>query len=880
MLVHMNNPDPITRLKVALEGRYRIESELGEGGMATVYLADDLKHGRKVALKVLKPELAAVVGAERFLAEINTTANLTHPNILPLHDSGEVESFLFYVMPYVEGETLRDRLDREHQLPIDDAVRIASDVAEALQYAHGHGVIHRDIKPANILLQAGRPLIADFGIALALSEGGGHRLTETGLSLGTPHYMSPEQATGDQGVGPATDIYALGCVLYEMLVGEPPFTGSTPQAILGKIITGDVPSAKGGRRAVPTNVDAAISKALEMVPADRFGSVQKLRDALAESSFQHRPAGEARTHPSNSSWLKVATGLAVVSLSLATALIWSLGRSDPPVHVQRHELSRLADDHGPSSDFEFGPAGSGYVYNSTQSGGERMYRGWSDVTSRPITGAEGGFVYVSPDGAYILEDSNGEIRVIPLAGGAVRKLVTRGRPRPRWGADGYIYFTGEDSTIHRISELLDGAEEPLGIERSPDEGPHFGFRPLPGGEAGVFQVGTRIEAYHLASGRRTILTEGIEPTPTNTGHLVWGTRDGLIMAATLDPETLELGPPVSVIEGVALVGSNALNWSLASDGTLGYWETTGANDEMVWVTGEGASTPVISGWSFDGGGPGWGLSPDNTKIAYTSASGGTSDIWIKDLTSGTERSLTQWDGAERDPTWVSDSTVQFLSRGDRPGGRGLAIYRMLSDGSGEPELHYEPPIGISRALASPDDSWIVLRTSGNASNLGDRDLLAVHPASDSEPSALLTNRDYAEHGPAISPDGRWLAYSSNESGRDEVSVRPFPDTDSGREAISAGGGMSPFWSPDGTELFYVTADLRMMAVRVSTDPTFERLATEELFQLGPEYLVDPVVRIAQVANDGRFLMMRTRSGLSNLVLIENWFEELKRLVPN
>ena len=232
--------DPITRLNAALEGRYTIQRELGEGGMATVYLADDLKHERKVALKVLKPELAALVGAERFLAEIKTTANLQHPHILPLFDSGEADTFLFYVMPYVEGESLRDRLDREHQLPVDDAVRIASDVAEALEYAHGHGVIHRDIKPANILIQAGRPVIADFGIALALSAGGGNRLTETGLSLGTPHYMSPEQATGDQHVGPSTDIYALGCVLYEMLAGEPPHTGSTPQAVLGKIIAGEL----------------------------------------------------------------------------------------------------------------------------------------------------------------------------------------------------------------------------------------------------------------------------------------------------------------------------------------------------------------------------------------------------------------------------------------------------------------------------------------------------------------------------------------------------------------------------------------------------------------------------------------------------------------
>ena len=221
--------DPITRLNAALEGRYRIERQLGEGGMATVYLADDLKHERKVALKVLKPELAAVVGAERFLAEIKTTANLQHPHILPLFDSGEADSFLFYVMPYIEGETLRDRLEREQQLPVDEAVRIATDVAEALHSAHKQGVIHRDIKPANILMSEGRPLVADFGIALAITGAAGTRLTETGLSVGTPHYMSPEQATGEQHVGPAAEPSALGRGLYEMVVGEPPYTGASAQ---------------------------------------------------------------------------------------------------------------------------------------------------------------------------------------------------------------------------------------------------------------------------------------------------------------------------------------------------------------------------------------------------------------------------------------------------------------------------------------------------------------------------------------------------------------------------------------------------------------------------------------------------------------------------
>src|SRR5882672_3254389 len=229
--------DPLVQLRESLAGRYRIERELGAGGMATVYLAHDVKHDRKVAIKVLKPELAAVLGADRFVQEIKTTAALQHPHILPLYDSGTAGGFLYYVMPYIEGETLRTKLDREHQLGIEEAVKITTEVADALDYAHRHNVVHRDIKPENILLHDGRPMVADFGIALALSAAAGGRMTETGLSLGTPHYMSPEQATADKHITNRSDIYSLGCVLYEMLTGEPPHTGASAQAIIMKIVT-------------------------------------------------------------------------------------------------------------------------------------------------------------------------------------------------------------------------------------------------------------------------------------------------------------------------------------------------------------------------------------------------------------------------------------------------------------------------------------------------------------------------------------------------------------------------------------------------------------------------------------------------------------------
>jgi serine/threonine protein kinase len=271
----------IQDLDAALADRYRVERQLGQGGMATVYLAHDLKHGRKVAIKVLRPDLAAVIGAERFVREIQTIANLQHPHILGLIDSGEAHGTAWYVMPYVDGESLRDRLRREQQLPIGDAIRLATEVGAALDYAHRQGVIHRDIKPENILLHDGHALVADFGIALALSSAGGTRMTETGMSLGTPQYMSPEQAMGERAITARSDVYALGCVLYEMLLGEPPFTGPTAQAIVAMVLIERPAALRGRRETVPDAVEGAILTALQKLPADRFRSTAEFTAALA-----------------------------------------------------------------------------------------------------------------------------------------------------------------------------------------------------------------------------------------------------------------------------------------------------------------------------------------------------------------------------------------------------------------------------------------------------------------------------------------------------------------------------------------------------------------------------------------------------------------------
>ncbi len=344
----------ITRLNAALAGRYTLERELGRGGMGAVYLALDLKHDRQLALKVLRQEVASAVGAERFLREIRITARLDHPHILTLIDSGESDGFLWYALPYVRGESLRARLDREKQLPIDEALAITRQVASALEHAHRHGVVHRDIKPANILLHEGEAMVADFGIALALSEAGGDRLTESGLAVGTPQYMSPEQATGHRDLDARTDVYGLGAVLYEMLAGEPPFTGATAQAMIAKLLT-ERPTRLGTvRNTVPQVVDDAVVRSLAKIPADRFPSAVAFADALQEEPRRRRPIGVRALR-----WLLVLGGVAAAILFAVTA--WQARRRQLRATSVLLERTRLTYS-GSASSPVFSPDGKRMAY--------------------------------------------------------------------------------------------------------------------------------------------------------------------------------------------------------------------------------------------------------------------------------------------------------------------------------------------------------------------------------------------------------------------------------------------------------------------------------------------------------------------------------------
>ena len=892
--------DPILdRLNGALSGRYRVLREIGEGGMATVYLADDLKHERKVALKVLKPELAAVVGADRFLAEIKTTANLQHPHILPLFDSGEADSFLFYVMPYVEGETLRDRIDEEKQLPVDEAVRIAVAVAQALQHAHDRGVIHRDIKPGNILMQDGQPVVSDFGIALAVGSAGGARLTETGLSVGTPYYMSPEQATGDQRVGPSTDIYALAAVLYEMLVGDPPYTGSTAQAVLGKIIQGTPTPAGDVRKAVPPNVDAAVRKGLEKLPADRFTRAGDFAQALGDPGFRHGQAVAARGPGGQGFWKALALGLGITTAAALLALLAGPPASDVDDTVERFVVDLPM---GPSSAALL-PDGRGVVVLATLDdarGPELVLRRWADLDPVPIPGTEnGGQPELSPEGeevAFIVDD---ELKVVPLAGGVVRTLTDSAFCCARWGTDGYVYYSPVGPrNINRVP-AQGGPVEVVTQRDQPQDGAHGDLQVLPGGVRGVFTVWgagdfDRIEGIDLETGERTVITPGINPYVTESGHLVFASVEGEILAAAFDPDALELtGPAVPVVEGVVVTPGSYPLYDVTPEGTLIYVRgpVAASNQwEFVWLDRSGAVTAVDPGESFGltGGNRGWRLSPDGNRVAFMRTEEDNTDIWTKELPDGPMSRLTFASEREILPQWSPDGRSILYSQYDpdanpiRP-----TLWSRPADGTGGAELLFEG-FDVAKGMWSPDGDWLLLRRAGldQAGQEPARDIY-IRSRDGGEPIPLVATETFWEQGPAISRDGRWLAYVSNETGRQEVFVRPFPDVDAGKWQVSTGGGMHPIWAHNGRELFFLSPDRGEVRVADFTveGSGFRRGPVRTLFAIPASVWWSSAGNhdLFDVApDDERFLMVRVfgaEEGVRDLILVQNFDVELQRILP-
>ena len=825
--------DPVARLNAALAGRYAIERELGEGGMATVYLADDIKHERKVALKVLKPELAAVVGAERFLAEIKTTANLTHPHILPLHDSGEADGFLFYVMPHIEGESLRERIDREKQLGVDDSVAITQKVAGALDYAHENGVVHRDIKPGNILLSGqGEPLVADFGIALAVAQAGGGRITETGLSVGTPQYMSPEQAAGDRGVGPPTDIYALGCVLYELLVGEPPYTGASAQAILAKILVGSAKSVVAQRPSVPPHVDAAIAKALEKLPADRFRGAQEFATALTDSRFRHGDeapvgVGAAASRP----WKRLTGGFAALAAVSVLVAAWGWLRPAPQLQVTRSSM-----DLGDLSLTAYGeilvsPDGSRFALAGVSGSRPLYWRNADAEDFQPIPGTEGATPWASfsPDGQSLVFGAENSVRRVALSGGTPQNVATLPQGRlggVHWGNDGNIFFTlGGGEGLYTVP-ATGGTPVALLEPSTPVRYPTL----LPGGRAVMFTDPISRSTHVLdleTDSLRLLRSDAVHAMYVEAGHLLYVDQSRTLWAVAFDLSEAEIvGEPVAMFDGLTNTRGFSPRYGVSQNGTLVYGSIGSGEAEpyrllVVDLDGNEEALPLTPR-SFSE--VKW--SPDGQSVVYWSPAQGDqrSDIYTYDVESKTTPTQITFEGENRHPVFSPDGTrVAFASI--REGTDGLDLWvKTLNDDQPARSIISLP--GDQYPTHWPSDTLIVFESGTNLTDLW---MLDLSDPDNLSPGAYLESEAHLQDM-VLSPDGTLAVYWSEEFGSRQVYIRSFPEAGAPTR-VSQGDGQRPFWAPDGNIVYYwgTRGGDHFIAARIQRDPTPVVLSQDTLF---------------------------------------------------
>jgi eukaryotic-like serine/threonine-protein kinase len=878
--------DDAVRLEAALSDRYRIDREAGAGGMATVYLAEDLRHRRRVALKVLRPELAAILGPERFLAEINVTANLQHPHLLPLFDSGEADGLLFYVMPFVEGETLRARLQRERQLPVDEAIRITVAVAGALDYAHRQGVVHRDLKPENILLQDGQPLVADFGIALAVSNAGGARVTQTGLSLGTPQYMSPEQATGDRAVDARSDIYSLAAILYEMLVGDPPHTASTTQALIAKVLTERPPGVRAYRDSVPGHVDAALRHALAKLPADRFASAGAFADALTGARPIAAPtdvsaveaAGEGGGGASRPvrlarwRWREAAAWvLAAAGLASAVAMSARGNAPAPPGRflVQIPDGVTLPASSGPH--VALSPDGSRLAVVGNLGAESHVYvRRMEDPVMEPVRGTEGATALsFSPDGEWLLFRAGGLLRRVPVGGGTPQTVTDNLDNAASWGDGGIVVF--ERSNAIWVTSV-DGADARQVVAPDSASGVLRYYTPsmLPGGRYAIvtlFRASMRLESATLAllslrDGRITELDiVGSNAHYSSTGHIIFGRANGLILAVPFSLRRRQVtGQPFVLLDGVAAFGTARFQLAVSRNGSIAY--LAGGNSRLlsVYAVSLDGAERVLSREPNAYEGP--RVSPDGRRIALNISTTATNaDIWLLDRASGGLSRLTA-DSTSTRKEWSRDgSRLLFISARTE---RERMVKSMAPDRPGiERTEAGAQPTPIWEIAVGPAGGWSALRRGNSGAN-PDIYIAPTDSLDAMRPFAATPAREVA---PRVSPDGRLLAWASDETGRPEVYVAPLPGPGP-RLLVSLGGGTEPHWSPDGRTLYY--RDPRnMMAARITADAAPSVSERTELF--ADRYSRNEPHAEYDVLPDGSgFIMTRSSSTSSDLYVLVNW----------
>ncbi|HEV8122811.1 MAG TPA: protein kinase [Gemmatimonadales bacterium] len=810
-------------LAMALADRYRLERELGQGGMATVYLAQDVRHDRKVAIKVLRPELAAVIGAERFLREIKTIANLQHPHILGLIDSGEVNGTAYYVMPYVEGESLRDRLNREKQLPISDAVRFATEVASALDYAHRHGVIHRDIKPENVMLHDGSALVTDFGIALAVSSASGSRMTETGMSLGTPNYMSPEQAMGEREITARSDVYALGAMTYEMLIGEPPFSGPTAQAIVAKVLTEEPRPLVPRRHSIPPEVEAAVLTALEKLPADRFGSAAEFATALSGRAAG-RQGGRIkhRTATPVSSGRLVAFAAGILAIVLGAYWIGGRTHGQSSLPLSFGQFTKVTWDPGVEVMPAISPDGKTVAFAS---GTQMRMR----IFVRPVSGGRGipltddttevqSQPRWSPDGSRVLFLERGGVFSAPASGGAETPEVPPGRSSPimaaAWSPDGKsIGYAMGDSIL-----LRDAQNNSKGIARVFEAGgctwsPDARYLACSSGNAISLMPGivfgnvspSKLVLVRVDDGSVQTISDSLSLnlSPVWSADGAWlyfvsnryGPRDIFAQKVSAGKPG---GPPVRLTTGL-----NAHSISLSADGRrLAYADIALESNARAVTLPAHPPVVVTSNTQLTTGAQtveAESMSPDGKWLFYDSDLTGNMDLYRMALPRGTPERLTN-DPA--DDFWpdVSPNGKEVAWHSWRGGSRD--IYVMPLDGGPTQRVTTSPR---QEALASwsPDGNRIAFSDFGGRGGVG---IVNRTNGAWGRPQWLL---DWG-YFPRWSPDGKTLNFSSRIAfgslwvmAADSGAV-PRPLVDSvGPQGLL---GDPSQWSPDGRSVYVRSID--------------------------------------------------------------------------